>query len=621
MAGSIPAAGRAARPEHEPSLARRARASHHPPMTRTERLASWLGARRPERLAPLAAALVALPTARLGYMVDDHWHRALLEGKGRFAALACGPLNAFDFYDGTDARARVLVESGVSPWWAFEKMRLSLFRPLSSALHALDHLVLRSAVASHLLSIAVYALAAWIAALAYRRLFAEGGRAGAPRAPWVATFAALVWALDHDHGMSVGWIAGRNAVLSGVFGLLAIHLALARTATGAALSALAFAGGLAAGEGGVGALGYVAAIELWLASDGWRARAARLAPHGLVLVGWAVLRRRLGYGAYGSGMYTDPLADPAAFARRTVEELPALLGSELGLPGLDAWGVLPRPAQLGMVAVSALLLALVGRAAVAARADRRVAVLSAGAVLAAIPACATLPSTRALVLPSFGAMGVLALLFDDARSSDAGGGAPLRAGRRFVWLLGWAHVVVSPLLFQVVAQGMTTYEAQARRFADSLPSDPAAQVLVMSVPEPTFTSYALVIRDVRGDVGPGAAFTIASGLYASEVTRESDRVLRVRQPDGFYRRGAMDTLARDPDFPMRVGERIALADVTVEVREVSPSGVPVEIRVELGGALERYRFVWWEGDRFAPFELPAVGGTRRVEPRSFFETL
>ncbi len=56
------------------------------------------------------------------------------------------------------------------PWWAVDGIRLSFFRPLSSALLVLDHAIAgRHPLPYHLHSIAWYVLAALAAALFFRR--------------------------------------------------------------------------------------------------------------------------------------------------------------------------------------------------------------------------------------------------------------------------------------------------------------------------------------------------------------------------------------------------------------------------------------------------------------------
>src|SRR5207253_729289 len=113
---------------------------------------------------------------------------------------------------------------------------------------------------------ALVAAAAWL----YRRLLA---RPGAPSRLWVANLAALLYAMDHTHGIPVAWVANRNAMVAACFALLslaahdvAVHGESPRRGASAwtAGSALLFALALGAGEVALGAIGYFVAHALFL---------------------------------------------------------------------------------------------------------------------------------------------------------------------------------------------------------------------------------------------------------------------------------------------------------------------------------------------------------------------
>jgi hypothetical protein len=63
--------------------------------------------------------------------------------------------------------------------------------------------------------------------------------------------------------------------------------------------------------------------------------------------------------------------------------------------------------------------------------------------------------------------------------------------------------------------------------------------------------------------------------------------------------------------PFRLGDRIALSDVVIEVSDVAPDGRPLEILVRFTVRLEDPSLDWlkWEGHGYVPFQLPKVGET------------
>src|SRR5690606_2182856 len=88
---------------------------------------------------------------------------------------------------------------------------------------------------------------------------------------------------------------------------------------------------------------------------GVRAAVLRLAPWAGLFALYFGLRAAFGFGAYGSGMYVDPFAEPGLFAREAAARLPVLAGDLMlslrsnfwtsGLPWapqLAAAGVIPE---------------------------------------------------------------------------------------------------------------------------------------------------------------------------------------------------------------------------------------------------------------------------------------
>ena len=72
----------------------------------------------------------------------------------------------------------------------------------------------------------------------------------------------------------------------------------------------------------------------------------------------------------------------------------------------------------------------------------------------------------------------------------------------------------------------------------------------------------------------------------------------------------LDQLYRD-NSPMTVGQRIGLIGVTVEITALTDDGRPAEAAFHFLTKLENPLFRWlqWQDDGYAPFDLPAVGQT------------
>ncbi len=109
----------------------------------------------------------------------------------------------------------------------------------------------------HVENVLLYALLTWLVGRLIQAVHGPGLAAG---------IAALVFAIDESHALTVMWIAGRNTLLAAVFGILAVraHLrwrerATARSWPHALAASLWFALALASGEAGLCSFGYVLA--------------------------------------------------------------------------------------------------------------------------------------------------------------------------------------------------------------------------------------------------------------------------------------------------------------------------------------------------------------------------
>jgi len=97
-------------------------------------------------------------------------------------------------------------------------LKLSFFRPLSSALFALDHAIAgRRPLPYHLQSLAWYVAAALSAVRLFRRLLPERE----------AALAALLFVVSPAHWMLAAWPSARHVAVSGFFAIhaLSFHLA------------------------------------------------------------------------------------------------------------------------------------------------------------------------------------------------------------------------------------------------------------------------------------------------------------------------------------------------------------------------------------------------------------
>jgi len=596
------------------------------------RLSSWLKRVLSSRGAPLAIVLVAvvvsLPTLAHGISADDYWHElAFTNVAPDWAPMKNAWWDLFRFFDGGE-RNVWLVRTGLAPWWVDPSVRMILFRPLSCATHLFDYVVWPSSPwLMHAHSIAWYALLAVVVRWTYQRLFARLGEGAA----WIANLAAVMYVVDYTHGIPVAWLANRNAVIAAVFAIAALGthdvaaLAEGRSARARAsvVSGVLFFLGLLAGESALAALAYLAVHALWLDPRSTKDRAVSLLPHLVATIAWVVAYRSGGFGAKGSGMYIEPLREPLLYLWSVVQCLPLLVASELGAPPPDLYVFSPPGVKVGMlVAAIAFLvwasftLVRLWRSHVVAKA------LVLGSVLAVLPGCATFPSGRLLMIPSFGLMGIVAIALAgkiDEASWLPEKGVSRKLVRSYVWWAGFGHLFFCPLALQVSAAQMPIMAQVIHRLVEGVPTtEPVPErLIVVNAPDPLFVSFVLAETRINARSSPERMLILAAGQRDLVITRESASTLLVEQEQGFYRVGT-EVILRKAETPMPVGTKIDLGDVEVEVRETMADGVPKRAAFHFAAGPEnagKYAFRLWDGNGLVPFPLPAIGESTKVKGR------
>jgi len=255
--------------------------------------------------------------------------------------LHVSPLSLFRFTTGHVEDNRALMDEGVLlPWWSDEHHLNAFFRPLSSLSHVLDfRLAPNTPWLMHLHSVL------WLVALvlgvahSYGRIDPVGPEKGTMTR--AAALAVLLFAIDDAHGMTVGWLANRNALIAATLALPALgahhRYVSGGFAAGRVLGPLCFALGLLAGETAVAIFGYLLAHAIVLDRAPIMRRVGHMLPYVAVLLAWRLAFAQLGLGSAGSGAYHDPLGEPLGYVRALAQHLPLLLGSQLGAPVADLW--------------------------------------------------------------------------------------------------------------------------------------------------------------------------------------------------------------------------------------------------------------------------------------------
>jgi hypothetical protein len=595
-------------------------------------LRGWLQHRHlPWHLA-LIAMLLCMPALRLGWLLDDDFHRAALT-KSDIPALSRSPTDLFAYIKSDEAANRTAIALGMLPWWSREDLRIAFYRPLTSLTHWLDYqLWPQTPSLMHLHSLIWFGGAVLAAAFFYRRML---GRT------WIAGLAALLFAVDDAHGLPAVWLANRNALLGALFGILTLiaHDRWRRDGwrPGAALAPLALLLGLLAKESSLAIGAYLLAYALFLDQGTRVGRLCSLAPCALTGLLWWLTYKELGYGVAGSAWYLDPLADPVQFARAVAARAPMLLAWQWLVPSDLQWELSPQTAHTLWLATMGFLVVMAAALAPILRRDRHTRFFALGMVLAVLPACAAFPADRLLFFVGIGAMGLIAQYL--AATLHEIGVLPSRTRRRLpacalCLILVFIHLGVAPVTLARTTGTLEEFGRSVGRAGTSLPSDLAAPfqtVLIVSTPSYTSFAYGALTRLLYGPPYFSRTLVLGTGSRPIEIRRQDDRSLLLRPEGGFLaatgalrpdrelgrllfdeRRTllSLDRVYRD-DTPMTAGRQFKLLGVTIEITAVTDDGRPAEATCRFAVKLESRLLRWlrWDDGAYVPFNLPAVGRT------------
>ena len=545
------------------------------------------------------------PTLQDGLFADDYVAMSIMEGK--FAAPR-GPLDLFNFADGTAEDVRALRRLGSLPWWAPDDYRIAFLRPLSSASWQMDRLLFGHRYgAYHAHSLLVFFLLVVSAALLYRRLFS----------PSVALLATVVFALDDSHRFPVLWLSNRGGIYALLFGVLALHAHLRFRERGrpvyACLSAACVAVGLLFGEWALPMLAYIVAYELVAARGRWWTRALSLLPSLLPAVLFLIVRARLHYGARGSGAYVDPGVEPVRFALLVLHRVPVFFADmfwnvpsewwDHGSPWRDSilsmwiippeiWVQLPSwhffQLAFGVAALLALAFGLrLCWQRLTSDERRYLLFLLLGSVAALVPVVGSFPSTRLTIAAYCGIAPLFALVLREVALRLQA--LRFRPSPRFaLQLIGYTLIVGVIFHMQLKAPLEANVQAQCDHYASTREWVAAAdldvdklseqRVFVLAGSEFTTTFFFSYIWSQVGKPLPRSYYPITSCPCAHYVERSADNELVMRALGASYLASGEENMFHSPLRQWTEGAVVQLDGLRVRVENVV-DGLPTVLRL------------------------------------------
>ena len=558
------------------------------------------------------AMLLSASCLFFGFYLDDHVGRYIysdLPGADRLFELYAG---GYGLTNGKPADTHWQIEHGWAPWWTLDTSLIRLYRPLGIVSHWLDFTLWpNSPWAMHLHSLLWLALLVLATTRMYR----------AALGPVLGSLAALLFTFDHTHGFVAGYICNRHSLITGVLGVLCLdqhlraHAARSRTQQLGAYALYAIA--LTSGESALAIMGYLLAHALCVERAGLLRRGLRALPYLLITVVWRALYTRAGYGAFGSGMYIDPGRDPVAYVLALLERAPILVLGQFLAPPAELYSVWPASWARIMLVFACVFCVLFALALwPLLRRNRTAWFWLLGALISIVPAASTYPHNRQLLFASFGAMGLLAQLWNlhVLEQQNASSGL-MRLSQAVGGVVFFVHVIISPLVMPVSTNEIVTTAPLFRAPASITDEIDGRDVVFVTAPDYFAVKLVQLFRRLEHKPLPRRIRALGFGPEHVTVQRTAADTLELEYAEGILSTPFME-LYRDKRIPMQRGERVELEGLSIEVLELTDDGRARKVRFQFDMPLESRQldFYYWSGGQFERLVVPALGQRRALPP-------
>lgn len=553
-----------------------------------------------------------------GYRLDDYIARYIYDdsipgSQGLFEVLSGG----YGVARGDVLENQWLVQSGWAPWWIKDDLLIRLYRPIGVLSHQFDAALWPdNAPLAHAHSLLLLGLL--VLALTYTYRTAMG--------PLLGGMAALLFALDHTHGFTVGYICNRHALIGGIFAALCLgqHMRYRKqgSVVAAVLAPVCLVGGLLTSESTVAIVGYVGAFALFADRGSLFRRGLTLVPYLAIVIIWRTLYRLGGYGAHGSGMYLDPAAEPIAFLAALLERGPVLLLGQYLAPPAEAYVMVGPQGVPILVACAVAFVGLLGVGLYPLLKRSQTARFWAlGSLLSMVPAASAYPHNRQLLFVSFGAMALVGELWHlhgiTLKNAPPSSRTPLIALSGAVGaVVLFAHLIISPLALPLTSFS-AAFTAPLHRAIDDVGDEIVGrEAIFITSPDYFPTKLIQLDRRIRGALPSKRMMGLSFGPEAVTVLRSGEKSLTLYIEGGILTDHILE-LYRDSRTAMEVGPVMQLSGVDVTIEHLASTGLPDQVRFDFARPLEadRYRFYFWRSEGgFAPFDMPDLGQKRTLPP-------
>ncbi len=562
----------------------------------SELLLSFLNRPQSRQLIIFIGLILVLPGIASGFFADDFGHYVLINEPELIPQSRQGSLfHLFSFIDNDVDRRAVQYSQSLIPWWTSESITINFWRPVSELTHYVDHVIMNGVPwMMHLQSLVFYGLLLWLLSCFYQKVLVDRN---------FAALALLFFAVDSTHGLTVAWIANRNALLAALFAMLvlAAHHQYRTQQNRIMLLASCFflALGLLSAEIAVSVGAFLMAYALFLDKSGAIKGLLYLLPALIVVVVWQILYQYLGYGIAGNEVfYIDPLGQPLMFIGAALLRYPEVISAQFNILPFHLVEILHIPVLVSGIFILLLLVYLGFR-----KKDAVYNFFLFAMCLSVFPVVTTMVQDRNMLFVGIAGAGIFAkLVFWLIELSSES--AYKKIATVMLAVIIFCHIFLSAILMLPMSLAPRLIAKTSIDAALSIPENIESQKIV-SFGVPLFdVSYISAIRKSYHLPIPEKFWNVTTFKQGVTVKRISSTSILVTHPDGLLKQE--DFYLRDfSSEPMVVNQVFKFNDLTIRIVEVNDDGVPRQLELLFDDSLDygKIQLMYWQDGVMQPFVL------------------
>ena len=560
----------------------------------------------------LLAALVGC-TLFANIMADDYYLASRLQANSILPEIDDASIwNTFSVSDGKIETNQYLVQRGLMTWWTSPEFRFQMLRPLAEISHWIDFKLWPHSFElmhiHHLLWVALFFF------VAYKFLTKFTDR------PELGKLAFVIFSLSANHSQTIAWLASRNTLIAGTFGILALLLHVRSREqnrfTFRFMALMSFAAALLASEFGLSASVWLFSWTLFLDKGSLFIKFMRLVPYGLIMLGWLAMYFHCQHGVFASEFYVNPAHYPVKYLGSLLEKTPtAIINSIYHVPagGLFGSGLLWSPGWFVSVGIVTLLFWLMHKHL----SNPMYKFYIVGSLLSMIPIAAGSSGARTLAFVSLGIVPIVASILRCWAYNNAEG----KAERFLIPFFAWPVLIFTTISIGVLPTISVIYRNHNLDNyygpAMNLPIDSSDNETTVLLINPNSVFYAMfypLVWNTQGKDQPGSFYPLATSNHREMTFMRDSEVSFVLTPEKGFLVEPAAYFMRSKEEGFSEGQTIVYSTLTITIISVLEDGRPGSIEVKLNDSLDsdNVKLFFCEKRQFLQLKIPAIGHEIRV---------